>query len=252
MLTSHLCTTRSLKDLNFAISLQIQLPICLSCRSVVLAEWFASHIKDHHQIFSKHCDLKLIENILKQFALRRTHPIFCGLPLPSIDGLEVRDGFSCAFCPSLYLNVKSLREHCREVHPYDEFVVRQVVRSQRLSNFHKALFPVVEGVQSLREVDSEKSILSSLETELENSQRKFVGEEDVRNISPWLRATKWDQYLKGADMSALRELAHGSTSVDFPALKKSVMHLFESCQMLIGETSILSLQKLNSPDPQKR
>ena len=86
---------------------------------------------------------------------------------------------------------------------------------------------------------------------MEATQKALTPNLDVRNITPWLRITKWHEMIEGHDVSLLRSLVSYPTEDEFPILQKAVLSMLMDASDLIEETTTLILQLLNSPDPAK-
>jgi hypothetical protein len=74
---------------------------------------------------------------------------------------------------------------------------------------------------------------------------------NARLVSPWLLSTGWHEHVSGYNISELKALVAPPKLDEFPDLADTVMHLLKGGEDLIGETSELILQYLNSPYPEK-
>jgi hypothetical protein len=93
--------------------------------------------------------------------------------------------------------------------------------------------------------------ISSILANMEATQKALTPDLDIRNITPWLRITKWHEMIEGHDVAYLRSLVSVPTLLEFPILQKAVLSMLMDASDLIDETTTLVLQLLNSPDPTK-
>lgn len=182
------------------------------------------------------------------------------LPIPyttvvaQIDGLRTHDALYCPDCPSTFLAEDSLKKHRREQHQHIR--PRKPVTkgpAQRFNNgagVYRTFFRV-HVPPPPEDIDRKKPVYDILQ-EIEAGQKSLVPETDVRNVTPWLRVTKWHEYFKGIDTQSLRAMVEHPTTSEFPDLAHSVLYLFVKASDYIENTTTLVLEKLNSPDPQKQ
>jgi hypothetical protein len=86
---------------------------------------------------------------------------------------------------------------------------------------------------------------------IQETEHVYVPPEDDRQISPWLRKTGWHLHVAPFDIGELRSLAAPPTNDEFPGLRAAVLSYFEAATDLIKCTDLLTLQHLNTEDPDK-
>ncbi|KAJ3508586.1 hypothetical protein NLJ89_g5676 [Agrocybe chaxingu] len=121
------------------------------------------------------------------------------------------------------------------------------VSIQRLNDGHMKRYIVVsspnfEEIQSTTTVDR---ILQ--EAEAYTSIPYDNKEPDIRNISPWLRTTRWHELLLGRDVGDLVKLVQYPSVSEYRTLAAVVQELVAQAAGHIDSTPTLVLQKLNSP-----
>jgi hypothetical protein len=72
-----------------------------------------------------------------------------------------------------------------------------------------------------------------------------------RSISPWLLSTRWHEHVQPYDAIELLQLIKMPSKDEFVDLRNLIMDYLKNAVDLIEHTSELTLQKLNTYDPQK-
>ena len=97
-----------------------------------------------------------------------------------------------------------------------------------------------------------KQLMKDLEGQLEN----VLVPADHRLITPWLRTTRWHEYVAGSGLSIdwLRQsiMLPQRNEVDCTNLRHIMESYFRQALELLDRTDELVLQRINSPDPIKR
>jgi len=143
---------------------------------------------------------------------------------------------------------KHRRDHHRHIRPPKPTTNGLI---QRFNNSLSRVFFRVHTTPSPENGDPNKPVYDILQ-EIEAGQKALVPETDVRNVTPWLRVTKWNESFRGIDTQSLRAMVEHPTAREFPDLTESVLFFFHQASDYIDKTTTLVLEKLNSPDPHKK
>lgn len=225
--------------------------VCTQCEVALAALSAANHAKNVHRVPLK---VPQIVDIFKRFDVVDELPIIDG-PVPPISGLPLFPAaLRCGVpkCPKMYCTDKSIKRHYREGHP--DIPVPKSWRTgpaQRLdSAFHNSLFSVT------LPRDAPVPPLSTWIGDLEATITAAIKVDplkvsDPRELNPWLRATLWPTHVASYDVHLLQQLVALPAPTEFPWLRSTVTRKFLDDVKLIDQTPLLSLQKLNTEDPQK-
>lgn len=123
----------------------------------------------------------------------------------------------------------------------------------RQRTFWEVILPVDATTKKRSQVITEQ-LMNDLNKQLENIQIRST--KDHRLITPWLRTTRWHEYMANRHQST-DELCRSimlpqPNEPDNKDLHDIVQEYFQQALDLIETTDELVLQRLNSPDPIKR
>ena len=170
----------------------------------------------------------------------------------AIQGLKIFEAFYCPDCLMACKHQDTIVRHHRLEHPLipkpSSWPTGRAQRFTEAAGVSRRIFRI-SGSQTL--TDPGTFDISSIFKDMEATQKAFTPNLDVRNITPWLRITKWHEMIEGHDVSLLRSLVSYPTEDEFPILQKAVLSMLMDASDLIEETTTLILQLLNSPDPAK-
>jgi hypothetical protein len=178
------------------------------------------------------------------------------LLFPEIQGLKLHKGFRCEHCSKVLVSKLAMTTHHQEVHkripiPKDwppcylqQFHPRRAQTMFEVScRANPASTPtIVEDI--IR--DMHEMILSVKATAGQGTRRK------VTVIDPWLLTCKWHIHVAPYDVSELRARVEMPKDDEFPGMKELVQLYFERATALIDHTDDLTLQYLNTANPDKR
>ncbi|KAJ3505325.1 hypothetical protein NLJ89_g7481 [Agrocybe chaxingu] len=249
LLTHQLIDTQTLRAYSLVVNTMHRLLVCSTCCAGVLPSHVAGHLRDTHQLVAPVADLEIIQSISQKLNVTDAPPPHPSAPIPPIDGLRVVVGFLCSQCSAVYGVETSLKTHFHNTHPgltFPKKNTRAPVQQINAGRHHK--YFVVSIPNELRGAPStpQDFILAQAQALMQLSHRDDK-EPDVRNISPWLRATQWHKLLVGRNVQDLVKLAETPTRAEFPDLHDTVRHLLDQASALIETSAPLLLQILNSP-----
>jgi hypothetical protein len=207
----------------------------------------------------KHSD-SIIDHALKErilasiaaFGVPEKYPDVPTSIIPAIQGLKTLDAFYCSHCLTAKQHQDTIVRHHRVEHPDatkpSSWATGPAQRFTEGVGVFRQVFRVLAPV-----VDSNVGTfnISSILANMEATQKALTPDLDIRNITPWLRITKWHEMIEGHDVAYLRSLVSVPTLLEFPILQKAVLSMLMDASDLIDETTTLVLQLLNSPDPTK-
>jgi hypothetical protein len=97
---------------------------------------------------------------------------------------------------------------------------------------------------------SEDKIIQKIHNDLAEVLAVNVKPANSRNISPWLLSTHWHEHVQPYNAEELLQVIKISSKDEFTELRNLVTLYMETAVSLIKYTSELTLQKLNTADPQ--
>ncbi|KAF9474387.1 hypothetical protein BDN70DRAFT_898983, partial [Pholiota conissans] len=170
--------------------------------------------------------------------------------IPAIEGLDVVHVYQCTKCPLLYGKLNSVQKHFREVHFADNMPSEwKTLPAQRADQAQSSTwFQVIPPMDSSHTVSNSALVVSQIEHQLKVcSSMDNLEDLDVRNVTPWLRITRWHEYTKGYNMGDLRNMVMQPNRIQFARLKNALAEFWMSSSNLINSSPLLLLQKLNTP-----
>jgi Orsellinic acid/F9775 biosynthesis cluster protein D len=252
-ISQHLFANDFLKAHLLVINKTHHLLLCSACEVVVLPSQAGEHMKNLHDMIIRPATLAQLVAEVKYYSVAEVVPDRPTKVIDAIEGLAVTQSIQCAGkkCSFLSPVEYQLRRHQREAHKILGTVEsNSMVPTQRFNNgnnktyFHVTL-PAPEPLNA-----SIMDHIKDLKLVVRNSQKALLADEDVRNMAPWLRITRWSEHIKGHKVTDLRALV--STPSEYQGLREGLDHLFEKAASLFDSTPLLVLQRLNSPDPLKQ
>lgn len=248
-ITPDLVDTPLLQRLGFVVNRKVQLMICTHCRTVVSKLYCAKHARDQHKLSLSSTDANELIATFHQFALYDQLPSTGNDVIPAIEGLEPVQVYTCLECPAAYPKLDSIQKHHRQQHP-------TIPRPEK--------WPLTMGQQLNRSTSNTWFRVSTIEyhtprtqtdemvAQIESAvQATIPASTDVRNVTPWLRITRWHEYTKDYVKSDLRKMVAYPNFGELLHLKTAVQQFWEKASNLIDSTSLLVLERLNTPHPEK-
>ncbi|KDR66012.1 hypothetical protein GALMADRAFT_148186 [Galerina marginata CBS 339.88] len=244
-ISEQLVDTPTLRAHNLAVNIRFKLLICMLCQSGVLSSQLGAHLKDVHNIHRYSSNVGLI-SIVNYFNLPSTFPVFEDAVVMEVQGLPMKQGPICSLCPVSMGNEATMDVHWRNAHrpqpkpkTYDRVLLQQFKKDGAGSSYFR--------VQPIRRLLAEEDRLREMLRKLiPDPSVPAAGTDESRNISPWLRATRWHELITDKKVSDLCLLASHPTKTEFPNLQSAVVHMLEGASALIDQTTPLVLMKLNT------
>jgi hypothetical protein len=205
-------------------------------------------MRKQHELSISSSDAVELLSTFHQFALYDKLSLAPNTVVPAIEGLEPMLVYTCLLCPAAYAKLDSMQKHHRTHHPKDPRPETwpQSMGQQQNRSTANSWFRV-----STMEFRPPRTPSAELVAQIENSMQATlpidIGALDARNVTPWLRVTQWHLHTKGYAAADLQKMVAYPTVGELPHLKMAVQAFWESASQLIDATSVLVLQKLNSP-----
>ncbi|KAJ3506846.1 hypothetical protein NLJ89_g6640 [Agrocybe chaxingu] len=206
----QLVDTTTLRQFGFAVNADHCLLICLACCTAILPKNVGTHLRDAHKSPLPAKTAAALSSICQFFKVEKEK------------------------FPNMH---KQLTLEAQPIH-------------ERLNGFENRYFRVCSKSPPPSTVDD---LLAEVDRVLQEGQKrdpaKNLASVDKRNVSPWLRDTRWHELLSGHTISDLCARVVAPTVAEFPNLQATVYLFLESCVALIDVSTVLTLQTLNSPLP---
>lgn len=250
--SDQLVDTPMLLCYSLVVNLDHRMLICTSCSVVVFPSQLDSHLQRKHGTKLESQHIPLLQKIYAYFALTDDLPILAS-PVHEIDGLPLFEGVQCSACSQCYTTVTQVHRHFKEQHSSLALPSSwKPVSVQHLTNGigpGRSYFAVVckPAVQS--SLNDMLSAITRCYPIPKPSEERATSE--ARLLSPWLRLTRWHELLVNQDVVHLQQLTAHPKVNEFISLRSAMLELFIRASGLIDETSVLVLQKIHSPHPQK-
>lgn len=228
--------------------------MCTACQIAVLPKEVPNHFRNAH--FSAHIsvDRDILTTASEIFNLVAEFPAMDNGPYPEIVGLKVHQGLKCGSCSDVYGTQTSMSKHYRAQHKGVAIPPQYAaVQMHRFDNGkHKSYFPIMaNGELSLEPTEQIIQDLRDLVDAMwaiDDGEMEF----DARQVTPWLRTTKWHEHVQPFKTEDLRRLVSFPGKEEFPGLKEAVHSLLQHAMGVISKIPELALQRLNSADPIKK
>ncbi|KAA1479881.1 hypothetical protein DENSPDRAFT_902459, partial [Dentipellis sp. KUC8613] len=245
-----------LDSIGFCINTAVLLLICIECGVAVLPDNIAAHVAMQHAKAHIKVDEDRLKAIVNACDLCTTWPHIGQGPCAEIAGLTVHQGFPCNHCDASFGTRRNIEFHYYEKHKgiscpsnITTVPVQQLQKGAGSSSSYFKIHQTKESYQLHIE-----NIISGLRHDIRTKQDEAANSiilNDERLLSPWLRTTRWHEYVLNEDVNMLRSLVKAVKTPENQILQASVLHLLQTGVDLIPCTRDLVLQYLNSPDPIK-
>ncbi|TFY50993.1 hypothetical protein EVG20_g11219, partial [Dentipellis fragilis] len=177
-------------------------------------------------------------------------------PRPQILGLAVHQGFACSLCDASFSTQGSIEYHHHTKHQGipcpTHFAQVSVQRLSKAGGSSSSYFKVQQPTPP-SQLHAQK-VIQTLRQQIAESEAATTNSaviNDERLLSPWLRTTRWHEYILNEDVDMLRSLVKAVKTPENQVLQTAVMSLLQTGVNLIPRSRDLVLQYLNSPDPVK-
>jgi len=246
----QLSHTLTLTSFDLALNKAIDRIICIVCETVVPTESLTTHLGSSHTRFLQAHERAALQQHVSSLGIPQGLPPFPMSVISAIQGLKIVQAHYCPHCSSAYPSQQSYKKHRTSLHPgIVDSSPPLIGPAQHFTNgLGRIYFRVtIEPPSTQVAVDRKKPIMDTL-AEIEDRQRSLVAEIDIRNVSPWLRITKWHEMFRDHDTKHLRSLVADPSDIEFPNLRDAALFMFHEASDLIDSTTPLVLQTLLSPN----
>lgn len=245
--------------------------ICTRCQYVINPLRLAEHFRSQHAseirrarvpaaTLAKQCFSDLHLDLLPSYNRKIAAP---PPDSPPLEGLLVQYGFGCSLCPIVRCDETAMSEHYAQEHPFQrqrgqtpwtEVVFQQFTRSGLNKTRFRVRRPTMgENEQNRRRNDvAASSIQSSYQAQvmqrldqeeaaLATRAAERLAEVRSTEISPWLEATRWHQYLGTYPLRGLAALVDSYDAVQEPLLEiisKSLERVVDAAYQSVSHDKI--------------
>ncbi|KDQ05946.1 hypothetical protein BOTBODRAFT_49632 [Botryobasidium botryosum FD-172 SS1] len=238
------------------VNTRLKALICEHCQVAVRPRESNSHLADQHPEVRLRLDLSSLEDLMAMLDVDYNQwPALPTGPVPAYDGLKTfSTGLRCTQCSKVQGTVRSMDKHFQKAHPEAEKPrkwpsAHYQQRSRGGGRDYFEVLPAPTAPPSAFEV-----VMAGLRAQMGAGAPERQGGGNPRLVSPWLQATGWHRHVQPYSVDELRCLAKTPTKRDvrLRGLRGTVYRYFLEATGLIEKTSVLTRQKLVSPDPTKR
>ncbi|TEB37068.1 hypothetical protein FA13DRAFT_1787319 [Coprinellus micaceus] len=245
-------TSSWLASYGLAINSRLQLFNCLECRQMYHAKNVAAHLGTHSRVIKKVFKTKLADVV----SVQRIHSDYPTIPpttvMLELAGLDMVKEFGCPVCPQAGSKA-TVEQHIRAKHPRQGHKAQADVYTQVLNKGAARTRLRVTPIGQVGDKDTDtpagewKGKFKSLYKNVLDTTRVTP---NARYISPWLMRTGWHTLIDNRDPAPLVELV-SMPKKDDPLywVDSLVREYMEDASSLIQGTSIHTLQRLNSAEP---
>jgi hypothetical protein len=253
-----------LTKLGLVVNTTLHCLCCEWCQIAIIPEHVAAHLKlNVHKAKGLIGDQAKLDETVEEMDIFECLPMTPETlaedtaPAP-YKGLAIHKGFQCTHCIKVTQSAEYMRKHFSSKHPIESKVNGwQECLVQRFTHIHQKKtqmwFRVATVPEAVEELSLSEKILADMKKELGKQLRVHHQSRnvDARNVSPWLKTTKWHEHLGAFEHKELLALSTPPGAKEFPGLQDAVEEYFEEATELLESMQELTLQKLNSPDPAK-
>jgi hypothetical protein len=246
-----------LAKFNLTVNAEFQFIVCQLCKEGVAAPATQAHLSKEHSDLAKAFTPSIFQAVATKLQLATVLPLGITGPRSVVHGLAITDALACSHCLMILTKAKNMGEHHKNNHP--EVLVPTEWRSckaQRIKaeglGAHRTFWEVMVAKKpTTQREDIVQQLMDDLNKQLENVQTS----PDHRLVSPWLRTTRWHEYVAERKLSTerLRQsiMPPQANEISYTNLHNLVQDYFQQAIDLIDTSDELVLQRLNSPDPMK-
>ena len=237
---------------------------CEWCQIAILPDQVAAHLKlDVHKAKGLKVDQAKLDEAVEEMDVFESLPMIIETHAEDVapapyQGLAIHKGFQCTHCTKVTGSPQYMRKHFSSAHPGESKVNGwQECLVQRFNKEHhentQMWFRVATVPEVVEELSLSEQIIADMKKEMEKQlaihhQSRNV---DARNVSPWLKTTKWHEHVEAYDHKELLKLVAPPGAKEFSGLQDAVEEYFEEATDMLESMQELTLQKLNTPDPAK-
>lgn len=236
--------------MNVVVNKVMNVIICTVCQTVVIAQHVVSHLNGHDRSLDKGTKAALNHHVVSLGIQANLPPLPTNV-ISAVEGLPVEIAYYCPDCSSCFPARETFRKHYKAHGPFDDTKTQTRGPAQHFNNaLGRVYFRVTDNPSSTPAIAAGDPIYQLL-NEIDAQQKELVPDVDIRNVSPWLRITKWNEIFIDYDTKSLRSMVALPNDGEFPHLQKAVSFTLEKASGCIDKTTTLVLQMLNSPNPDK-
>ncbi|KAF5347918.1 hypothetical protein D9756_010116 [Leucocoprinus leucothites] len=228
---------------------------CSSCWVLLTPSIALDHVKMHLPGNKAPVSQKTFDRICSRLDAVSSYPDFAeNEAVAAISGLELyKEALMCdaGGCRSIYATASSMRKHHKEKHAKSGVPKAwKVVPAQHLNNnTHRSYFRVTPPSTSNTDPQDKWGFIKRLEDTIASIVRPAqLYNADPRNVSAWLKHTKWHLHAKGFDTDLLISLVMAPEDNEFPQLKRSVKFIVDIAMICVDMTPNYILRRMNTKD----
>jgi hypothetical protein len=214
------------------------------------------HLKSVHGSGSNtRLDLQKMDHLVDRYSLRQELPIITpGEAREPYQGLEVLNGLRCLYCPKVLGKEDSMKKHHQKNHLEEHPTPSQWLscHMQQLSarpGQSRQYFEVIP--PKTVEAAALDTMIKDLCAKAEATLKVDMSSINARSVSPWLLITNWHTHILPYNTEELWRLIAVPKETEFPGLKTLIMTYMQEATKKIAYTGELTLQHLNTPNPDK-
>ena len=252
----HFIQHSYLTSLNLVVNVEFNLLICQLCKEAISTPTTCSHIVNKHPELLSLFSMEWFQMAVTELGLTDSLPTGITGPKAIVHGLAICDALACQHCPTVMSKYNNIRQHHTQNHHNQPVPSSwRSCKAQRMKaegagsqrTFWEVIVPRTTGSDPITE-----QLMNSLKKQLNNVQVPT----DHRLITPWLRMTRWHEYVAGSGFTIdwLRQsiMLPQRDEIDCKDIHGIMERYFKQALELIDTTDELVLQRINSPDPLKR
>jgi hypothetical protein len=242
-----------LDKLGLVINTDLHCFCCTICQVALTTVGVANHLKHSHGFLKSLLDMEQLIAIAEEENVMDALPdIGSEVAVDPFQGLKIHQGFQCSLCRSFAGTQEYIRKHHSHFHrdqptpkTWKQCLLQRLTTHGKGATFFEVKSP------SNRSQTSEGKIIESIRNDMAKVLAVNLRPANSRNISPWLLSTRWHEHVQPYDAAELLQLIKTPSKNELQELRNLVTLYMENAVSLIKHTSELTLQKLNTADPQK-
>ncbi|KAI6142054.1 hypothetical protein BKA82DRAFT_28410 [Pisolithus tinctorius] len=244
-----------LDSLNLVVNAEFRFLVCQLCSNALDASTAKAHLRDKHATLLQAFNQAQFDQAVSDLGLATSLPTDLRGPRAVVHGLVTCPALACELCPTVMSKPKKMRDHHLHHHP------NQPIPAGWRSCMAQRLQPEGAGAQrTFWEViiaeEKDKTLAWQLLEEIKEELKVVQVPSDHRLISPWLRTTRWPEFVATQSLSI--DKMRGYVAMPAPGegsyqgLRGTIKQYYQAALTLIDTTDELVLQRLNSADPTKK
>ncbi|KAJ3565617.1 hypothetical protein NP233_g7519 [Leucocoprinus birnbaumii] len=233
---------------------ELKLFICSHCWTLHPSPTAIGHVKAHFPNRRAPMTQAAFKAVADRLNAADDYPNYVGKTVLAIPGLKLyKEALLCGMrrCGYIAGTGGSMRLHYAEHHKHVDLPRKwRIVTAQHFNNnTHRTYFRVTPRAVKQRQPVDKWAWIKDLDEAISTIvEPPSLHTEDPRNVSAWLKHTRWPEHAKDHDAKFLRSLVAPPQKGEFPGLRTSIVYLMDVVEKCFSLTPPFLLRRIKTKD----